>query len=497
MKRAPGILIGMLLSAALAAPARAVTVKGTLVYDKVPATPQGLDTAHPMVVPAPGTHVMLQSADGTKTLADGSTDDAGNYQLNVPAGSGRVALYALSEGLQGENIAVGPRPGQVWYMSFAPADPAKWPKQVTIPAANQLSGPFNILATLHRANRLLLQIEPGLPLADHPVAVNWNPGAAPGLFYQYSGDVITLNGKQDVDTDEFDDSVILVMYGAYLLHDFSRDDSPGGAWDFKEQLDPRLAWTSGWSVFFAQAVLGNSLYIDTKGPGGKNAYTLDLEPDQLAGDKPGYWSAFSVASALWDIYADKGSGSDHLGLGLAPIWKVLRDYYPKQIFVSLLTLADGLIRNDPTVADGVVSVLASRQIDYHPGVVPPVAVPFPRLILPGLPVTGTIDSAISKRTNLLNSADYYIVRKETDKALAIDVKITGAPEADGGTLALQVYDSNGAPLGSSISMQGMGGDSQVSMTLPAGTYVIGVMSYVQTRSGTSFGSAQYQLTADF
>src|SRR5262249_8445645 len=158
------------------------------------------------------------------------------------------------------------------------------------------SGSINILEVLLRANRLLAQIEPGLPLADLPLVVYWKPDREVGTFY--SGNVFYFNGQRDTDSDEFDDSVILRLYGDYLLERFAPTREPSGLSRLSDRLDPRAAWREGWAYFFAQAVLGTPVYIDTSGPDGKDANTLDLEPDVLPGEDPGYWSVHSVASTL-------------------------------------------------------------------------------------------------------------------------------------------------------------------------------------------------------
>jgi hypothetical protein len=43
----------------------------------------------------------------------------------------------------------------------------------------------------------------------------------------------------------------------------------------------------------------------------------------------------------------------------------------------------------------------------------------------------------------------------------------------------------------------MGSLEKLAGALPAGTYVIGVWSYLPSRSGVRFGTARYQLTAGF
>jgi hypothetical protein len=494
MNRTVCMALWVLSSAAVALPAGASTVKGTLLYQKIPATSAGLDLSHPVESPAPQIHVEIRTPDQSKLLAEGHTDDQGSYALEIPEGSGPVVLRARSET---EQIYVGSSADKVYVVATGAFDPASAPAQVLIGDENRLSGPFNILATLQRANRLLAQVDPSFHLSDIGLAVVWSPTSERTTFRR-AENTIFLAGNRDNDSDEFDDSVILQTYGHYLLSRFSRNDSPGGSWNFREWLDPRLAWSSGWVCFFAQAVLGTPVFLDTYGPAGSKAFALDLEPDTLEGDIPGYCSVFTVSSALWDMFADTGSGSDHLGLGLGPIWRVLRDDFPQQVFVSFLTLVDGLLRSDPSLGSGVTAMLARRQIDYKVGVVPPVADPFPRPLTPGATVTGTVDSFTSKRTNLRDSADYYLIRKETDKPISLELTATGAAASGGPvTLVLQLYDAAGTAVGATSLLIRTGGQIQITKTVPAGTYVIGLLSYAQSRTDTIFGGASYELTADF
>jgi len=495
MKLPGGILLGVLLAGFLSARAEAVTVQGTLLYEKFPATPQGLDLAHPVEATVPPVSLELRTPDLKTVVAQSSTDENGNYRFDLPDQTRQATLviWAQSRKLEVRN----PETGGLWGALYGPLDVTNWPARIVATDRYRTAGPFNIVAAIHRANRLLAQSDLALLLEEFPVTVFWSPTSE---RTGQQGNEILLSGQRDSNSDEYDDSVILATYGAYLLNHFLPYSGPAGAWSFTERLDPRLAWKAGWQLFFAQAVIGRPVYIDSRGPDGKDTFVLDLEPDQLEGDTPGFWSAYSVASALWDIAAEKNGDGTHLGLGLGPIWRVLREEFPHQAFPYLITMADDLVQENPIWRDGITDVLARRRIEYHSGAEPPVPVPFPRVIASGVPVTGSVESSSTRRTNLLDSADYYLVRKESDQPLHLRATLSGAP---GGTpdVELVLFNEQGAPIKDTNTLL-FAADSQAELTLslPPGRYIIGVLSYVTDRSLQSllaFGGGQYQLTADY
>jgi hypothetical protein len=486
----------MLLASALVLPAGGATLQGTIGYEKIPATAKGLDLSHPIDVPAAQIRVELRDAgDETKVVAQGVTDDGGTYRFTIPDSTGQVKVYIFA---QTGKIQVGdPDTNQLYVVSTPSFDPASAPAQWLIPDRNRLSGPFNILAAIQRANRALAQADPTIPVDKTQLTVFWSPSNQDGTYFDVGSNTAWVLGDRSEDSDEFDDSVLIHEYGHFIAHRYSRDDSPGGDHFFGDMLDPRLAWSEGWADFFAQAVLGTPIYVDTMGANGADVLAIDLNQEQAIGDTPGYWSEDSVGSALWSMFADPGSGSRNLGLGLKPIVSVLRTYFPKQAFVYLITLADGLVQSDSSLNAEITDVLARRNIAYRFGVVPPVPVPFPRLIQPSATLTGSVDSWTSQRDNLLNSADYYLFRKETDAPVDIQLKVTGSDRSSAADLVLVLYNAQGYLARVVDDQHGVGSVERLAGSLPAGTYIIGVWSYLPSRSGFRYGTARYQLTASY
>jgi hypothetical protein len=498
LKLHPLLLAAILLAGGPVLPASAATVAGSVLYEKIPATLSGLDIANPQQTPVAGVRVDLRNAQDVGTIvAQGTTDEQGGYRFEVPD-SLTSELILVIWAVSGKIVVGNPANNQIWYVTSPAFSPSR-PPRLVIPDRNRLSGPFNILAAIRRANRALRQVEPELPLDDIQMTIFWAPrNYRVTSFFDVANNLAYILGDRGEDSDEFDDSVIIHEYAHYLARRFSRDDSPLGEHYFGERLDPRLAWSEGFANFFAQAVLGHPRYIDTMGPDGGDVLVLDLDRDVAEGDTPGYWSEDTVGSVLWDLYADAGTGSGSIGLGLAPIWRVLRDYFPRQVFPYLITLADGLIQQDPSRQDAVTALLARRGILYSYGVNPPVSDPFPRRLSPGQTATGHVQSHLTRRWNLIDAAHYYSFRLESPTDVDIRLRLTSANLLTGAAnLVLALYDQSGARIAVVDEVQGVNSTERLARRLPAGAYVIGVESYLQSAEGVRYGQGNYELRAEY
>src|SRR2546427_5497337 len=133
-------------------------------------------------------------------------------------------------------------------------------------------------------------------------------------YFDATTNTISFIGDRAVDSDEFDDSVILHEYGHLVAAAFSRDSSPGGIHVLGDALDPRVAWSEGWANFFSSAVRNNPIWRDSYGLNGTRILRYDLEDNVPAGDKPGYWSEASVDTILWDFFGDHPDPADEVQL---------------------------------------------------------------------------------------------------------------------------------------------------------------------------------------
>ena len=70
-------------------------------------------------------------------------------------------------------------------------------------------------------------------------------------------------GKENVDTDEYDEHVLTHEFQHYLQNLTSRDDTMGGPHSLGEKLDMRLAFSEGYANAFSGMSLGDPVYRDS------------------------------------------------------------------------------------------------------------------------------------------------------------------------------------------------------------------------------------------
>lgn len=180
-------------------------------------------------------------------------------------------------------------------------------------------------------------------------------GATNGVSFYLKGtnEMYILGGIEgDVDfsdSDHFDNSIILHEYGHFIENYYSVSDSPGGRHAPNEVLDPRLAWSEGFANFFQAAVTGDPLYRDTEGniscnlganPGCTGAFhNEDLEvvdeydnPVNLA-VRQGNFHEFAVTRVLWDaidphpVSARGGAGDPGNDLGTDSVLSPFAEFW--------------------------------------------------------------------------------------------------------------------------------------------------------------------------
>lgn len=257
------------------------------------------------------------------------------------------------------------------------------------------------------------------------VSVYWTKGLTPAAYYGDSASPISffvgesgggiyqglyilggIEGDVCVDTDHFDNSVILHEYGHYLEYAYATSDSPGGSHNGNKVIDPRLAWSEGWANYFQAAVLGRTVYRDTTRNAGCAASTdggatyrsaklsfsdFQMEAQTSGQDYPGTFAVgegnfreMSIARTLFDLHTGStqssplnvNTDSSSADLGFALIWKSFRQldkdaspgsgYYGRQIghfLGNLYALAsDAAINNIAWIDDTYASPSSSNYV---------------------------------------------------------------------------------------------------------------------------------------
>jgi hypothetical protein len=396
-------------------PLEQATVSGAVTYDRVPTVLQDtgdsqtgrLDFASTIPTPVRGAVVEVLQGSSTTPLTSTTTDDAGHYSLTFQAMSngGSLQVIALAKTLnppiQVEDNTNG---NAIWAIGAPVAATGGtvdlhathgWNATTsTYDPAQRKAAFFAILDSMTTAARAVL----GAPHSDTLPAialpelkVNWSPDNVPGSgnvdvgfigtshFNPATREIFILGkapvmgvSASGVDSDEFDDHVIVHEWGHFLEDAISRSDSPGGQHGAEDMLDPRLSWSEGFGDAIPAMLLGSPLYVDTGWSGTiQSAFGFDAETGEATDDpltldgQPlrGPFSEFTVMRLLYDLFdaSTATEGFDGVALGVGPILDAMRG--PQTTADALVTLGwfvSGL-RGQPGVSDTTLNPL----LDYY------------------------------------------------------------------------------------------------------------------------------------
>lgn len=354
-------------------PSPATTITATAQYRYRPATAAGLGAAATANIRY--AEVAVLNSSGT-TIQCGETDSSGAISIAIPrtAGTYTLKVYSRADNNYVKASVLNNSTSMTPYEISASFTLAgnETTKAVTLTAATYTGtlegGAFNILDQIYLANQFIRNNSTCAALGNicsafsvaPKVRVFWTPGLSPGAYMNSPTSSISfyiaddepalgmgsgiylmggINGSICVDTDHYDNSVIIHEYGHYLEKAYAYSDSPGGSHDGDSVIDPRLAWSEGWSNFLQGAVRSDNHYIDTKGnPSctggtGVNVYlnleTITSGQDAVDGTTylgEGVFREVSVSRVLWDTM-ETSVGGDGFGanVGFAYIWKVFSD----------------------------------------------------------------------------------------------------------------------------------------------------------------------------
>ena len=390
-------------------PPPATGISGVVSYERVPFETggMGLDYSGTMESPARGVVVeLLDSAQAV--LATTSTDADGRYEFDAPANTDvRVrararllhnstgasdpgwdveirnntnndATYVLDGGLQNTGST-----GQVRDLLAESGWPGFGGSSY---AGTRAAAPFAIADSIYEAIQFV--VANGDPeLVFEPLDVYWSTDNRPvdgdsdysdgeigGTAYHTGGSTgsptgIYVLGDDGVDTDEYDQHVVIHEFMHYLEHTVSRTDNIGGQHFADDKLDLRVAFSEGFGDAFAAMVLGDPQYRDSLGPAQGEEFAFDIDGNTTT--NPGWFNELSVASIAWDLFDDDNDGVDHTTVGFAPMYDVitheLRDgpaLTSVFVFITALRQRDGV---DSAAVDAIVagqSIVASTIDAY-------------------------------------------------------------------------------------------------------------------------------------
>jgi hypothetical protein len=332
-------------------PAAVVTISGVLTYEFPPpnALCRGLDFGNIEIRPIRQATVQMLDASGTTVLDSTISDNSGAYSMTVNASTDviirvRAELAAATWNVQVRNNVdtsgspppLGQRPMYAMDLPFNSGianDPNRNLVAVTGWGGSgyigtRVAAPFAILDTIYTAMQFVIAEDPNANFA--PLDAFWSPdnksasptdidlGDLPTSFYNGNSSLFLL-GMEGVDTEEFDDHVVVHEWGHYFEDNFSRSDSIGGSHGSGDLLDMRTAFGEGWASALAAMSLDDPLYCDTASSnsgGGFNAESSSFGP-------AGWFNEQTVISFIYDLWDTDNDGVDNDSIGFSPIYDVM------------------------------------------------------------------------------------------------------------------------------------------------------------------------------
>lgn len=495
----------------------ALTITGTVTYERLTVTAAGLDLLNPVTENA--VNVVVEAVahnDINNVLGTASTDAVGDYTLNF---STTVDYYIRARAQTGTGLDIDAvyhsqtSPPLVHAMPSGLLNRAAGSQTVDLHGAADASnraGAFAILDTARRLRAACTITSLG------PLDLFWSMGnEGTRVLRNGGGQVITLatetgldgpNGNPSVylvggnesdvtntDHDEFDETVIAHEWASFLQLTQSRDNNFGGA-HAGEQLIVSASYSEGVVTAIGCALLDQRVYRDTVGyVGGTSSvqFEFDCESGVIPGTGTGYGNEFRNTRVVWDLF-DGGTGSpadtdaDPSSIALADFLSSFVDLRTRTApyeVAWLASLLQELIDDAQMNATDANTIMATHGEAFPPagGDSFPIS-----LTVGGAADTGNLDAWFGADPNpILGPQANGVWRIELASAQTVTIDVTntvGAYDSAMHRLDLSVHD-----LSRNILAQHVGSarDKTVTVSLTAGTYIVRVQHVPATQASSA------------
>ncbi|WP_086931132.1 carboxypeptidase-like regulatory domain-containing protein [Agarilytica rhodophyticola] len=345
-------------------PTTAVTISGSVTYDRVPQQENGaLDYDAIVQLPVRGATVQLLNSEG-EVVSAGITDNEGSYSLlSSPEIDIRVSVSAqlLQEDGPLWNVRVvdNTELGALYAHQGELINSGASDSTRNLHAASGWTGsgygeervaaPFAILDSVYESLQLLLNLDANIDFGE--LELNWSPNNTTddGDFAigeigatQYIDGTIFILGQENQNTDEYDSTVIQYEVMHYMQDNLIRSDISNAPVPFDGQHDMRVAFGEGLALALAVMSSGSDLFRDSYGDQQSMGTSFSLENQNAV--RPGWYSINSVAEIIFDIVDADTTDDDDLDLGVEAIFQALNSeiYNLSQARTSIFLFTEAL-----------------------------------------------------------------------------------------------------------------------------------------------------------
>ncbi|MDD4974747.1 MAG: hypothetical protein PHY93_10380 [Bacteriovorax sp.] len=366
-----------------------IHITGTLTYDFVSAASGKLNYTGTIQKPMRNVFVELLNAADDSVVSSTSSSDSGAYDFAITA-SANIKLRIYAEMKSPAVIIQDNTNGNAEYALVTPSYNITGSTVKDIRALSGWSGtnaagsysgtrvaaPFAMLDSVYTITKKIKVIRPTISFPQ--LKVNWsinNVGTAGDItigqittsHYNPNTNQLYILGKLDVDTDEYDNHVIVHEWGHFLEYNLSRSDSKGGSHSFGDEKDMSLAFSEGWgNAVSAMAFDPDVYYSDTSGVRQQSGFQVNLENSTITGitdTHKGWFSEISIQEILYDIYDSTNEAGDNLSLGMGPILDVLTGYQKTTpAATSIFSFIHGLELANSGLTANLNTLLSNKNI---------------------------------------------------------------------------------------------------------------------------------------
>ncbi|GAA4358852.1 hypothetical protein [Kangiella marina] len=362
-------------------------IRGTITYEKVPhsSISHGLEYTKSFDVPVRGVEVQLIE-DGS-VIATDITDSQGQYKfikkmdtfvkirvraelvnetgdsdsnewnVRVVDNTNDKALYTLETDVfevKRESMSIDLHAASGWQEGQG---------YTSVRAA----APFHIL---DKVNDIFVKLDAIGDVQLPALVINWSPNNIPqfgdvttgeiGTSYYTNGQIFLL-GAEDIDTDEYDQHVIIHEWGHFFEDSIARSDSIGGPHAGGDHLDIRVAFGEGFGNAWSAMITDQPTYQDSFDQDQATGFSIEIEDNDVI--NPGWFSEGSVQSLLYDIYDEASDGQDFINLGLEPIVDILTGPQKEtDALTSIFTFMTFLKNENPSFENDFNNLLEAQNI---------------------------------------------------------------------------------------------------------------------------------------
>lgn len=334
-------------------------IAGKISFDDVPATRDGLDYDAIDVKPIRGVYVeLLDEAD--QVLQRVKSNENGEYRFAEIDLSKKVSIRIKAELIDADDnwyvrVVDNTRSNRIYAAESELGAIASLGSVRDIHLKSGWTGngygearsaaPFAILDTIYTLSERVKLAAPSLNL--EPLNINWSERNIPEDGDETLGEISTdsyfngaiyLLGAEDVDTAEYDETVIAHEWVHYFQDVASRDDSIGGSHAGGELLDFRVSFSEGYATALGVFLIDADEYIDTYGSDQRSAFRVN--PDTELTANQGWFNEDSVMRIIYDSLDGGASDDDDLHIPLSDALSVHREFTNATEFISIYSWYD-------------------------------------------------------------------------------------------------------------------------------------------------------------